>query len=238
MYNIYLILNRQNGHKYLGSDTRSLNKVWKEIRSKYESWNEPLYNTMKYYGVEAFTIRIVEEVHERDLDKRLRYWAERYQPEYNKSVIPHESRVVDNKGSYKRGERKWGYQRKHKKNKKENKNVIKCRNVKTGKLKTLHGWDAAAKFCGGYVANIKRAIKNNGTAYGYKWWVYKKVEIKRSVYGVHKDGSVTQIFDTISAAMRAFGEEDRGKGICTSIKWGSRWKGYLWYYCDSDDIAS
>ena len=34
MYNIYLILNRQNGHKYLGSDTRSLNKVWKEMALK------------------------------------------------------------------------------------------------------------------------------------------------------------------------------------------------------------
>ena len=97
MYNIYLILNRQNGHKYLGSDVRSLNKVWKEIRSKYESWNEPLYNTMKYYGIEAFTIRILEEVHERNLEERLRYWSNRYHPEYNMSVIPHESRVVYNK---------------------------------------------------------------------------------------------------------------------------------------------
>ena len=144
----------------------------------------------------------------------------------------HETKHVDNKGSYKRGERKWGYQRKHKKQKKSNKIVLKCRSLETGKLKTIHGWDAAAKFAGGHVANIKRAIKTNTNAYGYKWWIYKKVEIRRSVYGVHKDGSVTKVFDTISAAMRSFGEEDRGKGICTSIKWGSRWKGYQWYYAD------
>ena len=234
MHNIYLIINRHNGHKYLGSDTRPLNKVLREIRTNYNNVNSSLSNTMRHVGCDAFTIKILEEVEKSKLEERLQYWQDRYKPEYNKSVIPHNTKSVDNKQSYKRGERKWGYQRKHKKKKKENKNVIKCRDVKTGKLKTLHGWDAAAKFCNGYVANIKRAIRTNGTAYGYKWWIYKKVEIKRSVYGVHKDGSVTQIFDTISSAMRQFGEEDRGKGICTSLKWGSRWKGYLWFYCDRD----
>ena len=28
------------------------------------------------------------------------------------------------------------------------------------------------------------------------------------------------------------GGDDRGKGICTSIKWGSRWKGYMWHYSE------
>ena len=238
MYNIYLIKNNENGHKYLGYDTRPLNKVWLEIRTNYKEWNSPLYNTMKYYGIDSFKINILEETDERRLHERLAHWTNKYNPEYNKPVIEYHERKVNNKESYKAGKRKWGYNRTHKPNKKANKNIIKCRDVKTGKLKTLHGWDAAAKFCGGYVANIKRAIKTNGTAYGYKWWVYKKVEIKRSVYGVHKDGSVTQVFTTISEAMRAFNEEDRGKGICTSIKWGSRWKGYLWYYCDSDSMAS
>ena len=106
--------------------------------------------------------------------------------------------------------------------------------METGKLKTLHGWDTAAKFCNGDVANIKRAIRTDGSAYGYKWWVYKKVEsVKKRVYGVGKSGEVTKVFDSILDAMRAFGEEDRGKGICTSLKWGSRWKGYLWYYKDT-----
>ena len=230
MHNIYMIVNRKNGHKYLGSDVRPLNKVWREILEKYESWNGALYNTMKYYGVESFSIKIVEEVADHKLEERMEYWSERYSPEYNTSVIAYTSKSVDNKESYRKGVRKWGYNRIHKKNKKSNKNVIKCRNIETGKLKTLHGWDAAAKFVGGYVANIKRAVKTGGTAYGYKWWIYKKVDIKRSVYGVHKDGSVTQVFSTITEAVRAFGEDDKGKGICTSIKWGSRWKGCLWYY--------
>ena len=53
------------------------------------------------------------------------------------------------------------------------------------------------------------------------------------MYGIHKNGHVTQVFESIYEAMRSFGEEDKGKGICTSIKWGSRWKGYLWYKADT-----
>ena len=234
MINIYMIVNRKNGHKYLGSDVRPLNKVWREILEKYESWNGALYNTMKHYGVNSFTIRIVEEVADHKLDERMVYWKERYSPEYNNDVIEHVGKSIDNKESYRRGERKWGYQRKHKKQKKSNRIVLKCRSLETGRLKTLHGWETAAKFCDGHVANIKRAIKTGGNAYGYKWWIYKKVEIRRSVYGVHKDGSVTKIFPTISEAMRSFDEEDKGKGICTSLKWGSTWKGYQWYYADLD----
>ena len=132
---------------------------------------------MKYYGPGAFSIKIVEEVNENRLEERMKYWSDRYSPEYNEAVISYETRSVDNKESYRKGERKWGYNRKHKPKKKSNKIVLKCRNLETGKLKTIHGWESAAKFCGGYVANIKRAIRTNTNAYGYKWWIYKKVEI-------------------------------------------------------------
>ena len=105
----------------------------------------------------------------------------------------------------------------------------------TGKLKTHHGWKAAAEFANGKVTKIKDAIARDGTAYGYKWWVYKQIgSNKRKVYGIHKEGHVTPIFDSISEAMRAMGEDDRGKGICTSLKWNQRWKGYMWFYADVD----
>ena len=138
MINIYMIVNRQNGHKYLGSDVRPLNKVWREILEKYELWNGSLYNTMKYYGPGAFSIKIVEEVNENRLEERMKYWSDRYSPEYNEAVIAHETVHVDNKESYRRGERKWGYNRKHKPKKKSNKIVLKCRNLETGKLKTIY----------------------------------------------------------------------------------------------------
>ena len=229
-----MIVNRQNGHKYLGSDVRPLNKVWREILEKYESWNGSLYNTMKYYGVNSFTIRIVEEVQDNRLDERMVYWKERYSPEYNKEVLD----FSYTKQRKPRSKLKWGYQRVHKPKAKKETNTIKCRSLETGKLKTLHGWDAAAKFCNGNVSNIKKAIRRSGSAYGYKWWIYKKAkDSKRCVYGVHKEGHITPVFESITAAMKAMGADDKGKGICTSIKWKQRWKGYMWYYSDTPSTS-
>ena len=229
--NIYIILNRQTSHKYIGYDTLPLNKVWSNILKNYGNKNDALSNAIRYYSEEAFTIRILEEVQDRVLVDRVQYWVNKYNPEYNVSVVEHVTRKLDNKGSYKAGQKRWGYQRK-KKPKKHDKNVIKCRCLKSGKLRTFHGWVAAAEFANGTASCIRRSIYRDGTAYGYKWWIYKQAPSKKQVYGVHKNGHVTETFESISAAMRSFGEEDRGKGICTSIKWGSRWKGYLWYYSE------
>lgn len=232
--NIYLILNRQTSHKYIGHDTLPLNKVWGNILKNYKDENSSLNNAIRHYKPESFTIRILEEVGGGRVEERMEYWVSKYNPEYNNLVMEHKGRKLNNKESYKNGDRRWGYQRK-KKPKKHDKNVIKCRCIETGKLKTFHGWVAAAEFVNGKVSNIRRSIIKDGTAYGYKWWIYKHAKNKKEVYGVHKNGHVTPVFESISAAMRSFNEEDRGKGICTSIKWGSRWKGYLWYYSTTND---
>ena len=230
MYNIFIIKHKETGYKYLGYDNRPLNKVWREIHENYTSWNGSLWNTMQRVGIDSFKISIVEEVSEKLLTTRYAYWLDKYAPEYNKDVFEH---VAREKKPNKKTRRRWGYQRVHKPKGEKQRNVIKCSSLETGKLKTLHGWQACADFCNGDLANIKRAIRTGGSAYGYKWWIYKKVgSVKRQVYGVGKEGQVTKTFESIADAMRAFGEEDRGKGICTSIKWGSRWKGYLWYYSE------
>jgi len=230
MFNIFIVVNRVNGHKYLGYDKRPLNKVWREMLEKSKTETESLYNTMNNIGTDRFSIKIVEEVSDNKLDERMEYWMDKYDPEYNtihKEYIP--------RGKYKRNKKRvTGIMRKKKPKAKRDTNTIKCRNLETGKLKTLHGWKAACEYVNGERANIKRAIRVNGTAYGHKWWIYKKTgSIKKPVYGVSKENTYTKVYDSISDAMRDFGENDRGKGICTSIKWGSRWRGYLWYYSDA-----
>ena len=228
--NIFIVINRVNGHKYLGFDKRPLNKVWREMLQKSNTENSSLYNTMRHIGVNRFSIKIVEEVAENKLEERMKYWTDKYQPEYNIGALVE----INEKGKYKRNGRRWGIQRKKKPKAKRETNVIKCRNIETGKLKTLHGWKAACDYVSGDLANIKRAVKNGTKSYGHYWWIYKKAgDIKRPVYGVNKEGHYTPVYDSISDAMRAFQGDDRGKGICTSIKWGQRWRGYLWYYENS-----
>lgn len=230
MYNIYSIVNTQTGDEYVSFTTELLNKVWRDTLQKYTNENSSLYNAMRYYGINRFKIRPIEEYYGKDIDNRVNMIMSRRKCTYNKDVIEYKKREV------KRGKSRlrWGIQRKKKPKAKKKTTTLKCRCVETGKLKTLHGWEAAARFCNGDVANIKRAIKREGVAYGYKWWIYKKAEdAKRKVYGIHKEGHITPVFDSISDAMRAMDEDDRGKGICTSIKWGQRWRGYLWYYADA-----
>ena len=227
MINIYIVVNRVNGHKYLGFDKRPLNKVWREMLEKCENENTSLYNTMRHIGTDRFSIKIVEEVREVKLNERLEYWTRKYNPEYNtiqKEYTP--------RGKYKRHTtRVTGIMRKKKPKAKRETTTIKCRNAETGKLKTLHGWKQACDYVNGERANIRRAIDRGSIAYGHTWWIYKKAgDLKKPVYGVNKDGHYTEVYESISAAVRAFGEDDRGKGICTSIKWGRRWRGYLWFY--------
>ena len=229
LYNIYVIKNIKNGHQYIGFTELQLQRKWKEILQKYNDENSALFMHLRYYGISNFKISILEEYYNKDIDNRMEYWFNRYKPEINQDII-----IPDHTPQKKcTSKRKWGYQRVHKPSPKHQTNTIKCRNVDTGKIKTLHGWKAAAEYCGGDVTNIKKAVARKGTAYGYKWWIYKRAkDSKRKVYGVHKDGHITPIFISITEAMRAMGEEDRGKGICTSLKWKQRWKGYMWYYAD------
>lgn len=185
---------------------------------------------MRQYGANAFKISILEEYYGKDIESRLQYWIDSTEAIYNKDTLEHKTKPVKRTKS----RLKWGIQRKKKPKAKRETNIIKCRSVETGKLKTLHGWEECAKFCNGNVSNIKKAVQRGGTAYGYKWWIYKKAgDSKRQVYGIHKDnGHVTPIFESITAAMKSIGEDDRGKGICTSIKWNLTWRGYYWYYAD------
>ena len=141
MLNIYVIKNTKNGHQYIDYTDLPLNKKWKEILQNYSSGNSSLYMSMKHDGIGRFKISILEEYYGKDIDARLKYWFDRYDPEYNKDVLEHVSKDI------KRGKSrlKWGIQRKHKPKAKRETHTIKCRDLKTGKLKTHHGWEAAAK---------------------------------------------------------------------------------------------
>jgi len=226
--NIYIIINRKNGNKYLGYDTLPINKIWKDILQKYQYENTTLYSTMQHTGIDNFTIKIVEEYYGKDIDSRMEYMLDKYKPEYNADVIEWDGSHVVRQKSYNKD---WMKKRRPKTIKR--KCVIKCRNVETGKLKTLHGWSDVCDYVNGDRNNIKRAIKRESIAYGHYWWYHERVDIRRQVYGINRDGDKTKVFDSISEGMRSLGEDDKGKGICTSIKWGNYWRGYRWYYSES-----
>lgn len=79
---IYKIINDINDKIYIGKTTETIEKRWKEHCNDYKKEQckkRPLYNAMKKYGIEHFSIIKVEKVENiSDLENRERYWIEFY----------------------------------------------------------------------------------------------------------------------------------------------------------------
>lgn len=77
---IYKITNRINGKVYIGLTTESLQKRWKGHLQAYKSCNRHLYQSMRKYGIENFTI---EEIDNTDSFEELGKLERKYIKEYN-----------------------------------------------------------------------------------------------------------------------------------------------------------
>ena len=85
---VYLIINTDTGHKYIGNTTSMLNKEWKHhIECARRMSREPLHIAMRKYGNHTFNIKEIDACNELDLIEKTEYWIGRYKPEYNDSDI-------------------------------------------------------------------------------------------------------------------------------------------------------
>ena len=77
---IYKITNNLNQKVYIGLTTKTIEQRWKEHLSVVNKHKEkrPLYNAINKYGVENFSISIVEEVDDDFLGEREKYWINQY----------------------------------------------------------------------------------------------------------------------------------------------------------------
>lgn len=74
---IYKITNKINQKAYIGKTIYSIEKRWKEHQRdcfKRDREQRPLYNAINKYGIENFTIELIEEVDIKDLSAREVYW--------------------------------------------------------------------------------------------------------------------------------------------------------------------
>ena len=74
---IYEISNDINDKKYIGKTEDSIEKRFNEHcreAFKERSWNRPLYRAMRKYGLEHFSIKLIEETSEPEV--REIYWIE------------------------------------------------------------------------------------------------------------------------------------------------------------------
>jgi group I intron endonuclease len=84
---IYQITNNINGKRYIGKTSKpSVLDRWKTHISDSKRSNTKLYNAIKKYGIESFTIDIFEctgNISREKLNEREKYWIEVLEPEYN-----------------------------------------------------------------------------------------------------------------------------------------------------------
>lgn len=74
---IYKITNNINGKIYIGMTYRTIQERWKEHQnncSRKQVENRPLYRAMNKYGIENFSIEIIEKTNQPE--ERERYWIE------------------------------------------------------------------------------------------------------------------------------------------------------------------
>lgn len=78
---IYKITNNLNKKCYIGQTHFTVEKRWKEHQQdshKEFLQKRPLYNAIKKYGIENFSIETIEEVANNLLNEREEYWIKYY----------------------------------------------------------------------------------------------------------------------------------------------------------------
>jgi hypothetical protein len=76
---IYLIVNKQNGHKYVGQTTQGMNKRWQQhIQEALRMSSSPLHRAMRKYGNHNFMIKEIDECDETLLNEKEEYWIKHY----------------------------------------------------------------------------------------------------------------------------------------------------------------
>lgn len=77
---IYKIINSVNDKVYIGQTKRTLSArfrehCWNAMNSNY---NYPLHNAIRKYGVENFSIELIEKCDNKDLNEREKFWIQEY----------------------------------------------------------------------------------------------------------------------------------------------------------------
>jgi group I intron endonuclease len=239
---IYLILNKQNGEKYIGNTKIGMNKEWAQHidRSKRMS-SEPLHKAFRSYGLHNFMIKQIDECDESLFEEKTNYWIQKYNPEYNEYIPPLQVKEEIKEPipeKIKRNITTSHLQKWNENTRGDGKKLglkIRGKNLQTGICTDYESVRVAAEKVTGNPnanGNILIAAKTGRTAYGHKWQLLEDKPKKRAVFGVNKKTEQIEVrYESIAAAVRAF-ENTNKQGILKSLKNPGRysWKGYWWFY--------
>lgn len=244
---IYLITNKENGLKYVGSTLLPMNKEWQQhIQSANKMSSEPLHRAFRQYGIHRFGIQELDECDERELDDKREQWIRHYNSyngeNYNYRVfeeeeddneedlipiVPYKDKQIRHLHTFTNQDRK---------NIKRTGHKVQGKHLETGEIKIWESAALAAEEVTGNArknSNIMTCARNCYKCYGYKWSVVEEHHKKRPVFGIHKKTErLGPRYESISDAMKALRGNSVGLGLIKSLKHPGRYsyRGFYWYY--------
>lgn len=167
MITIYKIINPK-GKIYIGQTTHYKSRMSNYKRMNYKG-QKKLYNSFKKYGVNNHIIEIIEEVDNIEGDIKEQYWISHF-----KSYFKDENKGLNlNKGGYRPKQTE-------ETKKKISKAIFGSKHYRAKKLyqyningDLIKEWECMRcieRELGYKTTFLSRSIKNNKTAYGYKWF--------------------------------------------------------------------
>lgn len=243
---IYLIINKENNLKYVGSTLQPMNKEWQmHIQLANKMSPEPLHKAFRQYGVHRFSIQELDECDEKELNERREHWIRHHNSyngeNYNFRVfeeedededeltinIPEQENKRPSTYAFTEEDRKLIKRRGHK---------IQGKHLETGEIKI---WNSAAQAAAEVTgnprknSNILSCAHNCYKCYGYKWSIIEKNNKKRPIFSIHKKTErLGPRYESISEGIREIGGNSAGAGLIKSLKHPGRYsyRGFYWYY--------
>lgn len=253
---IYSILNKVNGHRYIGQTQQDLSKRWGQHIQESKTFNDrPLYRAINKYGVGMFIVRIIEEDIPIDkLSERECYWIDQfdtYKNGYNATTGGEQSKTIREDVRNKISLTKQGVtksdleianiraalkERKHNFKIRGNGKHFRCKvkgtNPNTGEIVEFNSLTDACNELHLKTGNLSRGIKNGYLVGGYKWEKLENKTNNQPIYGKRiLDGKIIHHFRSAREAGKVLGTgSDSGVRKALKNPYRYSWKGCRWYY--------
>lgn len=243
---VYAIYNKETGKYYIGRTTTQLNKAWKEHLTNYKNPENKslLYESMRIYGEEMFSIRVIEECSETILELRQEHWIKQYDSLNNgyneiikeekkkKVIIPppplpkkeekkEEVKIIKKRDFINRG------------NGKHHSIKVKAINVNTLEETYHDSIVECAMWLGVHQNELYRALKHGWKVRSHRVIKLQDKTTSHAIYGLDKiTNRLRYRFPSVRAAAREFGMMTSISGCHKSLKNPHKytWKGCYWFY--------
>jgi hypothetical protein len=241
---IYLIINKENGFKFVDYTLQPMNKEWQShIQKANKMSSEPLHRAFRQYGIHRFGIQEIEDCDEREFEDKKKNWIEyynSYNQGYNYRIFEEDEDDEDDEIivplEIKKSTSLHVFTDEDRSKSKRIGCKVQGKNVETGEIKLWNSASEAAIEVTGNArknSNILSCARNCYRCYGYKWSMIEENTRNRSIFGIHKKTErLGPRYESVAEGLRQLRGAGRGMGLIKSLNHPGRYsfRGFYWYY--------